>query len=643
MITRLNHIDTYMKKKVLFILLGFLTAGSLWAQNKSYQIEKGEKIEDVADKFNVSKEAILQLNPDLLNGDISGKVIVIPPKEVNESTPNAVGIRFKEYRVKPKETLYSLAKENGITIEDIKKYNPYLYNATLGENDMIRIPIFENEKRDFNTSIQTSTFKNIVHIVMPKETKYGISKKYNMRISELEALNPQIKELQPGQILKVVNHFSKGNEEEEAGAFSYYEVQPKETLYSLTRELGISKDSLEMYNPILKELGLQAGMELKIPAGGNIADVKPDTGTIINLKNEIQNLSSKNIAVMLPFNLNNYKDDRFENGNILRKDEVSQISLDLYSGIKIAVDSIQKLGIPVHVTTFDTQGSAQKVNDILRQNRLQNYQLIIGPLLTAHLKTVAQELKRSNTAVFSPVVNTNLRGSDKLMQTRPTSDVKENLLISYLDSLQTGKNLLLISDQKHSALANKLLNHFPGMRKITQASPDYLQRSDLTKYLSTDRPNWIIIETSDYGTISNAFSNLNAIRSNYQIRIFTSDKNRIYDEEVPKEFLGNLDFTYTSVDKSDVNNSNKYFVKAYTAAYGITPNAYAVRGFDLAYDALLRSATGRDVFRSLATKKGTTEYAENRFHYIKDRSNGYYNNAVYLIKFNKDLTLEVLN
>src|SRR5690625_1864719 len=216
----------------------FFMSGIHIAQYETYRIEEGESLSEIADKFKVSKNSILQLNPDLKEGDIANKTIILPPSESTRETPPASMVRFKEYRVRPKETLYSLAKRNNISIEDIKKHNPFLYDEQLGENDIIKIPIYESEIKDFNVAVQTSTFENLIHIVMPKETKYGISKHYGMSVEELEQLNPLINGLQPGQFLKVKNPIAvkKGKESE----INYYQVLPKENFNSLPKILTIS-------------------------------------------------------------------------------------------------------------------------------------------------------------------------------------------------------------------------------------------------------------------------------------------------------------------------------------------------------------------------------------------------------------------
>ena len=99
---------------------------------------------------------------------------------------------------------------------------------------------------------------------------------------------------------------------------------------------------------------------------------------------------------------------------------------------------------------------------------------------------------------------------------------------------------------------------------------------------------------------------------------------------------------YPSVDKeSDEVSETDSFVKNYKAKYGVAPNKYIVRGFDIAYDVLLRLGTAEDLYQA-ANFRGTTEYNENKFDYMKDENGGFYNKAVYLIKFNDNLELSVI-
>ena len=64
------------------------------------------------------------------------------------------------------------------------------------------------------------------------------------------------------------------------------------------------------------------------------------------------------------------------------------------------------------------------------------------------------------------------------------------------------------------------------------------------------------------------------------------------------------------------------------------PNKYAVRGFDVTYDVLLRLAATDDVYDE-ATTAYQTEYIESKFWYQPQASSGYTNKAVYILQYNK--------
>jgi LysM repeat protein len=126
------------------------------------------------------------------------------------------------YVVLPKESLYSIAQKNEITVSDLKKANPILEKYSLKSGQKITIPV----KNKINSNAVTSDNAKIIekevvvspsldvenkttetdfnHEVLQKETKYGIAKEYGISIKELEKQNPNIiKRLSVGTMLKI--------------------------------------------------------------------------------------------------------------------------------------------------------------------------------------------------------------------------------------------------------------------------------------------------------------------------------------------------------------------------------------------------------------------------------------------------------
>ena len=172
-----------------------------------HRIEKGESIYKISKKYNVSVNEILKLNPTAKKILKLNSVLLIPNSnsQIVENTPTIT------HEVLPKQTLYSISKQYGVAIEDIKNANPTIDVESLAIGLKINIP-----RKDFKPEIAISTetvnklpektqnLEGTTHDVLPKETKYGISKQYGITIQELELLNPEIlKELPVGYKLVI--------------------------------------------------------------------------------------------------------------------------------------------------------------------------------------------------------------------------------------------------------------------------------------------------------------------------------------------------------------------------------------------------------------------------------------------------------
>jgi LysM repeat protein len=120
--------------------------------------------------------------------------------------------------------------------------------------------------------------KHIIHVVKPGETLYGIAQTYSISIEELMQFNEEInrmKSIKPGSRLLVPDR--RGQEPERVEPINVapvdspkteyinHEVQLQETLYSLSKQYGISTQALKDENPIIETDGLKAGFILRVP------------------------------------------------------------------------------------------------------------------------------------------------------------------------------------------------------------------------------------------------------------------------------------------------------------------------------------------------------------------------------------------
>lgn len=640
---------------ILCFIFQLFTVSAHSQEYKYHTVKAGETVYSIAQSYNISEEAVYKYNPDARNGiEVSAK-LVIPISEGKVAREEEVS--FRTHKVQRKETLFSLSREYEVSIDDIKRYNPHLYSEELRSGEEIKIPekqaVAQNQAPRPQPRTEISETRE--HVVLPKETKFGIARKYGLTVSELEELNPKVEVLQPGIMLRVGTDVLDEPVILMDEDFRFYEVKPQETLYSLARRFNVSQDSIKALNPALAD-GLKTGMVLKVPTRdegvGNLdsdetEDFSSDADRVfekLDLEKNITNFSQKQIVLMMPLNLNKIEGDstRAYKKAILDQ-RVMRISLDFYSGALLAAEKARSLGINVNLRKFDTRQNVGRVNDIINANNFSNVDAVIGPFLQNTTEAAAAKLRTQGVPVISPLSNRSMRPMENLFQSRPTDDMLAEAMLSYLEQKAQGKNLVIIADAGSNAIKNRLSGMFPTARFISPEN-GHVSEGKLGNAMVEGRDNWVILESENVAVLSSATSALNRLARNRNITLFTTNKNNSYDSDaINIQHLAKLNFHYPSVDREYDSETSAEFLENYKERYGSTPNQYAVRGYDLTLDILLRLASAEDLYESFERYRGYTEYHENKFHYSPRSGGGFLNDAVYIVRIDNDLKIRDVN
>lgn len=655
-----------MKKIIVtaFLALSFLSCSSMQGQDYStHKVTSGETLESISKQYKVSVSAILGLNPDARKGLKSNTVLIIPKEGTLISSPvggvtvvNEVE-KFITHKVKRKETLYSLSKTYNVSQAEIKKYNTSLYANNLRKGDELQIPVLKKIVKNETVKTDNSSTKSEAtntYVVQPKEGKWRIAYKFGITVKELEDLNPGLEVLQPGETITIPNVKTEAIKKVDE-KYSYYTVLPKEGFYRLKVKTGLEQNELEKLNPGLAETGLKEGMVLKVPyekglAAENNSEGNTPAGEVLTSTNLLSQLTAnelgmKEIAIMLPFRLNKVDIDTADAKELIKQDKTLSISLDFYSGALIALDSLKKMGANIKVNVYDTQNMHSELLSILNNNSFKNTNAVIGPLMPKNFNTVALALRDDNIAVVSPITKTVTLGSN-VFQSRASDDDLEKAIIDHFKS-QSATNIVVVSDQKHQTKANALKAQFLSASSVSSRSDKksgkdafYIFDQDIIKALKPGK-NVVFLETDNSGFISNVTSILNSLNDSKtrEIILATSGQTRAFEADIVSNYhLSNLKFTYPAVSKVVNEDEDNSFVHTYEKEYGLTPNAYVVRGFDVTMDVVLRLLTSDDLYLSV-NDSPLTKYVESKFSYKKKLFGGYYNDAVYIVHYN-DLKIE---
>jgi LysM repeat protein len=608
-------------------------------QHKSHSVKKGETVYSIAKEYGISEETLYNLNPDAKNGLKVNSVLIIPSNSVISSGTNSNN--YRDHKVKKKETLYGIAQLYNVSADEIKKLNKELYSRGLKKGEILLIPNGSNA-----TENNTSNSGNILpgtqkYTVQPKETKFGIARKFGISIAELEDLNPNLGEnLAIGTTLVVPDKTIVENGEIDNENFQYYEVKSKEGFFRLKTKFGLSEEEIVALNPYAKD-GLKDGMILKLPKEGT--SIAKENVSVVDLENKIDNKKMKTIALMLPFTLTRKATDSTANDqDWLKRDPTLRIALDFYSGALMAAEFAKDKGISVTLNVYDTEKSESKVASIISKSEFKNVDAVIGPLLQKNVEKASELLKEERIPVFSPLSNRDMAMNDNLFQTLPTDAVLQKTMVQYLKNRASGKNIIVISDSKRTKQKEMIQTAIPAAKTVSPRGGGYIQGSDITAVATEGMENWIVLETSNPVLVSSAVNALAYMDATYRVRLFTLDKNEAYEwHEVSSTRLAKLNFTFPSVNKNITEDNRDPFLISYKNKYGVAPNRYAIRGFDVTYDVLLRLASEKDIYDAVMPENETV-YIENKFRYEKSNTEGYCNEAAYILKYNDELKFDIV-
>ena len=255
-------------KKVLLLLMTFVFATIMLAQStttQKHEVQSGETLYSIARQYNVTVASLLQVNPGLDADHImAGQSINVPAgaqrsvaTPVNQqpvqpaqpatqsiqqqvlqqvrqqvqvqqgvevpSTPNRP--RYKTlHEVKKKETLYSISRLYGITVDQLVNANPDLKNTKLKKGVVLNIPYTTAE----DTQYQAEQQRLIEEANKPKVTMYPSIKvavilPFSKAEEKVSAESQKMINLYQGFLLAVDSLKQRGCNVE---VFAYDEVSP---------------------------------------------------------------------------------------------------------------------------------------------------------------------------------------------------------------------------------------------------------------------------------------------------------------------------------------------------------------------------------------------------------------------------------
>ena len=139
--------------------------------------------------------------------------------------------------------------------------------------------------------------------------------------------------------------------------------------------------------------------------------------------------------------------------------------------------------------------------------------------------------------------------------------------------------------------------------------------------------------------IFSALSQCNTARTNgFNVELVVLDINSTFESDEVFQKIVKQKIIFPSLTKYQETPESIRFASNYKKINNVNPNQYAIRGFDVVFDTMLRLSQAESFEQTI--QNTATEGVENKFDYEKKLASGYSNKGVYIMRYEEDLTVK---
>lgn len=523
-----------------------------------------------------------------------------PPVELSrEKVRGSDGNIYYAHVVLEKQTLYSISKAYGVTVEEIAAANPEvnLQTESLKKNSILRIPVRDrlpaaetpsdneevpNDPASAGPQIAEDEF--LIHTVRWYEdindiaVKYGVSPELIIRINDLPSR--KLKNRQKIRIPKDPSRFL-----EQPAADESAEAPAEET-------------------------------------GDEVEAVQEESGQRWRFPFSFGRKNSVNAVLLLPMK--------------------SSTSMDFYSGFLMALKELGEMGTGTELSVYDVSGGTLPVS----ADRLAEADIVFGPIAPADLKRVL-DLADGSTVVVSPLDQkaASLASSYRNLVQAPASLAAQyDDLIRWIREDRAAGDKITVISERNGQQSDLLAAVLASGLEFTPFSYNILQGrnivTSLGNVLSQTGVNRILIDSESEAFVNDVVRNLNLlIHSKYEIIVYSPSKIRSFDT-IDVENLHNVSLHVSMSYAIDYDNPDiQKFLQAYRALFGTEPNQFAFQGYDLASYFIQACADHGNAWIDRLDELDRNTLFQANFRFREAGDGGYVNHGIRRAVYHPDFSI----
>ena len=614
----------------------------------------------IAKKYGVSVDELIKQNPKIKDGKIDiGDVLIIPNKQKNtqkteekkeekkekkKSTQKKSNQKLGKIYLQPKQTIYGITRQYKISEEELRKLNPNLEShMKVGEalvlpEDKIRKygdkaaqqEVVDTPKKDREEEKKTQMLasEDGAYVVQPKDTYYGITRKFNISQSELFALNSGLEQrgLRSGDVIIVKNTASSKNVATTTKETSEKNTKPKEEKNTPPKEVKTKTYSVEEYVTHEVKKGESAfGIvnkynitydQLAEMNGGLPNGIKQ--GMVLNIKKVNRQYVKADddvfsIALILPFGFDT-NDTKYRT-----------LSADFLIGAKLAAQRGMRDGKKVSINVIDAENENSFKNNLAQINKT-NTDLIIGPFFKSNVIEVLEYVKNEKIPVVAPFAHTEeMYKYNNLVIVEPGNRVYAERIVREVKNAHSKEKVFIVGEENNPEvifLKEQLAKELSKTEILVVSSPSGIE---LEQNMVTGQSlPAVVILANDNNAVGAGFAKkiIELAKQTEGIKAFSMYYHPDFEKNVDSLSKANLVYLMDRKINTD-GDFEKEVLAEFKKEYCRTPSKYTIIGFDVVSDMLARESKG-EVLRNMS--KVQTQLA-TKFEYIRNKKNGAFVNT----------------
>jgi len=499
------------------------------------------------------------------------------------------------------------------------------------------------------------------HLVMPGETLYSLSQKYQVSQEALIAANPMLKDgLKAGMLLQipasdvdpnvvttdasaVPASNGKADNKKERRAIQFTRLRDRKK----GEPLPVEQDTTEVYTPTPEDV---------TSAGPASQQQEADSEDVVLPKTQPFPAGQYNrrdgyvhIAVVMSFNLHSQSRN---------EDKQQRRSVEFYQGVLLAADEALQVGQKIEVSAFDI--GTESTESILANPNFQHADMVITPFEAKDAQPYIEYGRQTGVNIVSPLAfNEEMLNEPHLFQLNTSKGLLYRQLNAEILSRFADHEIIFLTDSSLlargkeetliPALKEKLTDDSIAFHQFTYADPARLSFLDAELKIG-DKPMLLIPTSSTKESMRRMFPCLKYLlaetdsTSAHQVAILGYPEWMMYTEEFMNYYYDMNVWMFSKFYANPLDPKVEEFYKTFKHWYGKEPMnlfpKYGLLGYDLAKFFISRIDMSGWTFDQTIAHHCNENPLQNVINFERTEQGGWINSALFLVHFNPNTEIE---